>query len=471
MLEPKKILILVTFFVIALAITGLSQEMEIFIQPEAGFERALGPQADLSSEIETNYRLGEETLREKKWEEAMASFTKVLAIDPNHADARDGFEEAAAGFRRDRTMTLLKTGGPIAIVVTIISLALSYRPLRRRAQRRKETQRIEEEKHSTEEAVQTHLANGRDYLRLGDFNEALKAAETVFDHDAHNVEAIDLFVEVCMKSKRSVEALGLLKKELNLRPDDPFLLRKICQIYQSKNETGSDAVRVYRIILSKEPDNLALHLLLAKSYMSKNDLGGATKEYRTILQLDPNRWMEVKKGYNNLIEINPGNYSLHLDLAEVYYLNGKLTEALNEYKKGLFLNPELEDEILKRYSRFLKEHPDSTQIKWEIANLQLQRGYLDEALEGYKGVIEQDESYLDRLIDRCEQILLEDVAPDGIEDVHFFLGELYYQNDDIAKGREHIGASFKIEGYEGEALEKLVVSTERFFLRANESAS
>jgi len=141
-----RVISLATIFVALLSTICLSQEVKVHTEPDVGSQPTSDDRLNPSLEIEEYYLLGEEQMREKKWGEAMASFNRVLAIDPKHAKAIQGLEKASAGFRKEGMLTLLKIIGALVLIMAIMYLGLSYKSLLSKVKLRKEKTQGPEEK-------------------------------------------------------------------------------------------------------------------------------------------------------------------------------------------------------------------------------------------------------------------------------------------------------------------------------------
>ena len=101
----------------------------------------------------------------------------------------------------------------------------------------------------------------------------------------------------------------------------------------------SQAIALYRIMLSIVPDDEKTHHNLATFLKQQGDLDAAVTHYREALRLKP-------------------DYTFaHYNLAEIAGHQGRLKEALDHYRQALQLMPELLP-ALNNLARLLATHPD-----------------------------------------------------------------------------------------------------------------
>jgi len=86
-------------------------------------------------------------------------------------------------------------------------------------------------------------------------------------------------------------------------------------------EDYEEAIRNFRVLLKKEPDNVILLVSLGNAYF---DIG---------------MFEEAIKYYNMALGIHPENVSVRTDLGTAYRRIGLPDKALQEYKKSLSIDP------------------------------------------------------------------------------------------------------------------------------------
>ncbi|MEI7769602.1 MAG: tetratricopeptide repeat protein [Chloroflexales bacterium] len=105
---------------------------------------------------------------------------------------------------------------------------------------------------------------------------------------------------------------------------------------------------------------------MAEAYAASNDLAGAEQAL-----------IEAKK-------LVPYDRAIHTKLADVYFRQGKLTEALTQLEELASYYEERQqlDRAIEMLEYALKLAPNHTTISGRLARMQLRRGYLDKGVDG-----------------------------------------------------------------------------------------
>ena len=186
------------------------------------------------------------------------------------------------------------------------------------------------------------------------------------------------------------------------------------------------AVSILLTAIEKDPANPVLRALLGSCYGGLNRWDEAAEEYRTALRIDP-------RGHSNI----------HVPLATAYFNQGLFDDAVREFKIGL------------------KEYPEDSDGRFLLARIYHRQGRLKEALTEYKttllhnpsqesvihsslGVLYAQQGHLDTAIQ--EFIASIELAPNDGE-TRFLLARCYEEsgNTKMAKREYQIAAEL---GYE-----------------------
>lgn len=156
-----------------------------------------------------------------------------------------------------------------------------------------------------------------------------------------------------------------------------------------------EAIPVLKAGLKTNPDNPVLHSLLGSCYGGLNRWSEAAEEYRTVLQLDPE-----------------GHAEVHVPLATAYFNLEQLDKAITEFKIGL------------------TEDPSDTKALFLLARSYHKQGDLRSALSAYEIILESDPS---------QKAL-----------IHSCIGALYFEQDKLDKAIQEFKSSITVEPNEGE---------------------
>ncbi|MGM0598182.1 MAG: tetratricopeptide repeat protein [Candidatus Rifleibacteriota bacterium] len=183
-----------------------------------------------------------------------------------------------------------------------------------------------------------------------------------------------------------------LEKQAEENPDDLKLLLRLARLYQ-KNGATDDAIKTYRRILNREPENALYMAELAACHIKKNKFS----EAEFLLE----RAQEVKPGY----------YAIFLTFAALYEARGITDKQVGFMMRAANAAPEkfsirlaLAD-LLKRYGDgsgacnqyqlILETNPDLEAALFGLGTLLMKRNELNEAMVLFRKIIQNNPGAFD----------------------------------------------------------------------------
>jgi glycosyltransferase involved in cell wall biosynthesis len=189
-------------------------------------------------------------------------------------------------------------------------------------------------------------------------------SDIIFDHWGYNKR-------VEHREVRIQQNLAILKEEIALHPEDPFLHYNLADSYRTIGETNLAIVH-FESALQHQKGNLAgelisnIYIFLAQLYMLKNVYDRAIQNALRAIDLTPNeplpyyilatidfennhfleaqkrlifilRLIESRKQYFPVSDIDVSQ--VYLDLGNCYYLQQKFDNAEYYYQKSIAINP------------------------------------------------------------------------------------------------------------------------------------
>lgn len=159
-----------------------------------------------------------------------------------------------------------------------------------------------------------------------------------------------------------------------------------------RNEVYRDAVRLWRVTVAQVPQNARAHFMLAHVLLQSGSAAEAIQEFKTSIQLLPD-FVEARH-----------------DLGAALVRAGRVGEALDYFAKALEIHPtarthyayasalaqvQREREAYEQYSRALALDPDLAEAYNNRANLILNRGGVESALQDYRAALRLKPDYLE----------------------------------------------------------------------------
>jgi len=176
-----------------------------------------------------------------------------------------------------------------------------------------------------------HYNKGVLYYEMKQYGQAAKAFAMVLKLDNKDVEAREYLVEVYRQEKKPRQALSVLEKLIELRPDYWPYYAKAFELYDQL-EAYEEMTKTLARAVGKLPEQPELRYFLAISYEKRNLLVEAIHQFEALVKLAPKNT----------------TYLMHL--AGLYEQIGKSEKASMTYKRVLEVdpeNPEAQDSYLR----------------------------------------------------------------------------------------------------------------------------
>ena len=176
-----------------------------------------------------------------------------------------------------------------------------------------------------------HYNKGVLYYEMKQYDQAAKAFSMVLKLDNKDIDAREYLVEVYRQEKKPRQALAVLEKLMELRPEHWSYYAKAFELYDQL-EAYEEMTKTLARAVGKLPQQPELRYFLAISYVKRNLLVEAIHQFEALVKLAPK------------------NTSYLMQLAGLYEQIGKTDKALQTYKRVLEVdpeNPEAQDNYLR----------------------------------------------------------------------------------------------------------------------------
>jgi tetratricopeptide (TPR) repeat protein len=180
------------------------------------------------------------------------------------------------------------------------------------------------------------------YLKKRDNEKAFQIASKILEKQPGDLQVLTVFGRVSQALERVPEAVDAYEKILTRDPSQQNIYLLLATLYL-KEEDPENAIEVLNKLLSNFPDSYAGHYYLGKAYMALEAFDMAEREFKTTLELDPSleeprfELIELYKirGQNEKIislyqEIRsqePENVRAAIELGYYYHSQGKTMES------------------------------------------------------------------------------------------------------------------------------------------------
>jgi tetratricopeptide (TPR) repeat protein len=280
-------------------------------------------------------------------------------------------------------------------------------------------------------ALSTALAFGQDSKPVPEVKAAPSEKGTAYFDFAMGHLYSELASAYGNRGEYLNKAIEFYKDALKLDPSATFLSEELTELYIQSGQL-SRAVTDAEALIKANPDNLDARRVLARIYIKligdpqtgktdENMLKKATEQFKVIVDKDKNdqesrlilarlyNWahnsVEAEKAYKGILEVEPDNEEALTGLANVYAGIGDTKSAIDMLKKASDKDPNLRSlsalagfyhdmkdfkSAADTWKRMLPLAPDNNKLKRAYALDLLFSDQVDEALNIYKQIAEED---------------------------------------------------------------------------------
>jgi len=318
-----------------------------------------------------------------------------------------------------------------------------------------------------EKAKAEHIKRGEAYLKDGKFQEASLEFRNAVQFDENSAPAHWGLARAYEGLLRIPEMHDELRKTISLDASNLDARNKLGNYYllsaRGKPEFISEAERLAKEVLAKDPNNIEGHILMGSVFFAQNQKDKALEELNAAIQIDPNRvesYLSLAKFYVATKDVTKAEELFHKAIS----INSNSSIAHTEF--GTFLvqinrGQEGETELLKA----VEVGPTDRQARFVLASYYYVNRRMDKAEEAYKALADLDKSKPEgpvvladfySAINRYDDAIkiYQDVlakSPDFIQG-RYRLGEIFLMHGDIQNANAQIGELLKKDPKDRQAL-------------------
>jgi serine/threonine-protein kinase len=194
-------------------------------------------------------------------------------------------------------------------------------------------------------------------------------------------------------SQSFAKVIPLFEAAARLDPRSPLPLAglveaRVEEFRATKNSKSIEsAQQVLRVAESLSPDSVWVRLASGLLHETSGDYEKAREDYQRVLELDPRNidaWLRTASvygaldmperavdGYRKAMQLEPGYYKPHHDLAVFYYFRGRYREAAEEFRESIARAPGRVNEYINLAGTLIDLEQDGEAERALLTSLQL----------------------------------------------------------------------------------------------------
>jgi len=228
-------------------------------------------------------------------------------------------------------------------------------------------------------AIDLHLAQRID--------DAMLIYQEVLAEDPNNANALCLFGMAAQDKGQLEQAIGFLRRALEIQPDNPDFLRSLANALRLARE-DNEAMALYRRTLAALPDDL-------ESWFNQGKILQANRRHAEAIDC-----------YAQYIQRNAGHVRAHNDMGVAYLALQKYEDASACFARAIAIDPNFSeaynnlgvvhanlqqpDRAAEFYGSALRCKPDYAMALFNMGTIHFKRKEFDQALQWYQDALRVD---------------------------------------------------------------------------------
>jgi tetratricopeptide (TPR) repeat protein len=227
------------------------------------------------------------------------------------------------------------------------------------------------------------------YFKQGQHHKAMDTFNRILKIDPFNAEARNNMGVVFSDQGRNKEAIQNFRQALEA---DPKYVKAVVNLERTLEDEGdfADAMIELEKLVKLAPDSVDIRNRLASLYLKVERYPEALEQVRAAREWDPENVQSVRlegmiqrilgndeeaqKLFEKVLEIDPGNFTFHLDLADIHFKRKEYKEAEN------------------RIMAFLTRRPNDREAKLLLGKLYAEMGNRTHAIQIFEELAKADPS-------------------------------------------------------------------------------
>ena len=243
------------------------------------------------------------------------------------------------------------------------------------------------------------------------YKEGIEHFKRVVELDKNYAEKITALMENIIKEEKNpLLYLQLAKYSITLGKIEKAIAYAK-EMQDIKEIPPNEIIKIYLGVIRKEPKNLAARIALAKLYTKEGQYDSVLSELTTIIETNPDKYKEVSRIAEQIIDKDPYNSNLLYFLSDIYIEGGETDKAIASLEKLFKASKELSNEIIGKLNKVLENELENINGLSLLAEIYCYTKRFKEALFIYehlmdlKDGIEFAEKGITKIVDKNPEFL------------------------------------------------------------------
>ncbi|MFA5927901.1 MAG: tetratricopeptide repeat protein, partial [Candidatus Margulisiibacteriota bacterium] len=269
--------------------------------------------------------------------------------------------------------------------------------------------------------------------------EAIEELSEILELEPDNREATLQLFHIYQQIGDLEMAVQTLENGRRAISDDITILEQLASTYLQK-ECLSEAVTLYEELLRNTPESVKVIKILAELYRKSAMPDQAAELYLSIAKYDSGCYEESNQFVMELLAKYPDRKKLYEVQSAIYLRWYKPEQAVETYRRMLALFPDQLEKVIADYRKVLEIYPDFPEANFALAEANIQRSSLTEAVLLYSRIITLNPAFIDMVIKGLQKVI--ELCPEQML-AHQVIADCYFKIKEYALAIQELRALLK----------------------------
>jgi|GEM_PF-6024229 len=234
---------------------------------------------------------------------------------------------------------------------------------------------------------------GKFFFLENRFTEGIKYIQKATEVDKEYIGETIKIAERIIEKNKDPQVFGLLARyKLAMgKTDDAIFYAK--QLQNLEGVSLTTVIKIYTQIIRKDRKNADIRLALAELYAKEGQFEPVLSELSAVIETNPDKYNNVTRIAEQIIEKDPYNSNLLYFLADLYAQRGDTQNAILSYEKLYKANKDFSGEIIGKLNKVLEGNIENLRGLNLLAEIYSYKKKFNKALFLYEYLLDLKEGF------------------------------------------------------------------------------